>query len=121
MRKKKRGRFHLGGASSGYFPAHSDSESRYLKKHIDKLWDFATEASERIYDLEVHADLMQRLIVALAMEKIGTDLSELRRLIRQAEKEAIADSEVFQLEELFKMPSKKPTHNKLMRRKKKKG
>ncbi|MBI4431177.1 MAG: hypothetical protein HY587_05650 [Candidatus Omnitrophica bacterium] len=94
----------------------AEGEVNYLKQHIDKLWEWFTEASERINDLEVHADLMQRLIVSLALEKIGTDLHELRRLIRQAEKEAIADSEVFQLEELFKMPSKGPTHNSFLKK-----
>ena len=121
MRKNKPNRSDRADFSPSHSSFRSDSETRYIKKHVDKLWEFATEASERIYDLEVHADLMQRLIVALAMEKIGTDLNELRRLIRQAEKEAIADSEVFQLEELFKMPAKKPTHSKFMKRRKRRG
>ncbi|GEM_PF-3527790 len=103
------------------YSARLDNDLQYLRKHLDKLWEFANDANGRIHDLEVHADLMQRLVVALALEKIGTDLHELRRLIRQAEKEAIADSEVFQLEELFKMPPRKPSHNKLSKKKRRKG
>ena len=103
------------------YSARLDNDLQYLRKHLDKLWEFANDANGRIHDLEVHADLMQRLVVALALEKIGTDLHELRRLIRQAEKEAIADSEVFQLEELFKMPPTKPSHNKLSKKKRRKG
>ena len=118
--KKSRKKSNSLSAHPGGFSVRLENELHYLKKHIDKLWEFANDANGRLHDLEVHADLMQRLVVALALEKIGTDLHELRRLIRRAEKEAIADSEVFQLEELFKMPTKKPSHNKLSRKKRKK-
>ena len=122
MRKKrKKKKSYFPEANPRGFSTRLENELRYLKKHIDKLWEFAHDTSGRLHDLEVHADLMQRLVVALALEKIGTDLHELRRLIRQAEKEAIADSEVYQLEELFKMPPKKPSHNKLSKKKRRKS
>jgi len=96
------------------------AELRYLKRHIDKLWDIVSESDKVINNLEVHADLVQRLLVCLCLEKLGMRLSELRRYIRKAEKEAIADSEVFELEELFNLPARRPSRKGLAKHRRRK-
>ena len=80
------------------------SEMEYLKKHLDKLWEHAEEASERLQDIEVHVNLLTRLITALCIEKLGMRIGVLKRLIKKIEKEAIRDSQIHQLESLYKLP-----------------
>lgn len=107
LRRLKRENARDSQPSGSTVPHDKNHEFLYLKKHVDKLWADANDAKKRLHDLEIHADLMERLVVALALQKMGMRLSELRHLIRVVEKEAIADSEVVQLEQLFNMPAKK--------------
>lgn len=85
------------------------SEIEYLKKHLDKLWERAEEASERLQDIEVHVNLLTRLFTALCVEKLGMRIGVLKRLIKKIEKEVIRDTQIYHLESLFKLhhhPSK---------------
>ena len=90
----------------------------YLKKHVHKLWEYVHDYRDRLQNLEILMDLSERLIVSLALHRLGMRLSELRRMIRQAEKEALAESEVHELEELFNKPARKPAHKKSHRKRK---
>jgi len=75
----------------------------YMKKHVDKLWEIGTESNRRLQDAEVQINLLSRLVVTLAIEKMNMRLSVLRRMIRRIEKDAITDSQIQQLESLYKL------------------
>lgn len=81
----------------------------YVKKHLDKLWEYATDAKDRLQDLEIQVNLLTRLVTTLCLEVLKINPKALSRLIKKVEKEAIADSQVMHLEELFRLehPSKK--------------
>lgn len=102
MRRKKKG------------PEGDDSlraELEYLKKHLDKLWEHRHDSLDRLQDIEVHINLLTRLVTALCVEKLGMRIGVLKRLIKRIEKEAIRDTQIHHLESLYKMPhapSKKP-------------
>ncbi len=85
-------------------PLLRSAEMEYLKKHLDKLWEHAQETSERLQDIEVHVNLLTRLITALCVEKLGMRIGVLKRLIKKIEKEAIRDSQIHQLESLYELP-----------------
>ena len=107
-RKKKK---KASGAGKRAYPGKFRSpEFRFLKRRVAKLWRVAAAHQRQIENVEIHSDLMQRIIVMLALKKLKMRLSELRRFVRMAEKEAIAESEVLQLERLFGLPAKKPPH-----------
>jgi hypothetical protein len=78
-------------------------EVEYLKKHLDKLWGHAHEASERLQDIEVHLNLLTRLVTALCVEKLGMRLGVLKRMIKKIEKEAIRDSQIHHLESIYQL------------------
>ena len=80
------------------------AEVDYLKKHLDKLWGHAHDASERLQDLEVHLNLLTRLLTALCVEKLGIRLGVLKRMIKRIEKEVIRDSQILHLESLYQLP-----------------
>lgn len=80
------------------------AEVNYLKKHLDKLWEHAQEASERLQDIEVHVNLLTRLVTAICVEKLGMRIGVLKRMIKKIEKEAIRDSQIHHLESLYKLP-----------------
>jgi len=97
--------------SKGEEDAGWPSEIDYLKKHLDKLWERAQDASERLQDIEVHVNLLTRLVTALCVEKLGMRIGVLKRLIKKIEKEVIQETQIHHLESLYKLPhhpSKKP-------------
>lgn len=75
----------------------------YTKKHLDKLWEYASEARERLQDLEIQVNLITRLLTSLCLDVLNIKPRALRRMIKRVEKEAIADSQVMHLEELFRL------------------
>ena len=80
------------------------AEVEYLKKHLDKLWEHAQDASDRLQDIEVHLNLLTRLLTALCVEKLGMRLGVLKRMIKRIEKEVIRDSQILHLENLYQLP-----------------
>ena len=88
----------------------SDAEIEYLKKHLDKLWEHAQDAAERLQDIEVHLNLLTRLFTAVCVEKLGMRIGVLKRMVKKIEKEAIRDTQIYHLESLYKLthhPSRK--------------
>jgi len=79
----------------------------YHRKHLDKLWEQATEARERLQDLEIQVNLVTRLLTTVCLEVLKIPPRAFRGMIRQIEKEAERDSQVVHLEELFRLESKK--------------
>ncbi|HLD50327.1 MAG TPA: hypothetical protein VJC08_03940 [bacterium] len=53
--------------------------------------------------MEIHLNLITRLLTTLCVEKFGMRIGVLKRLIKRIEKEAIRDSQIMHLETLYKM------------------
>lgn len=81
------------------------NEIEYLKKHVDKLWEHAQDASERLQDIEVHMNLLTRLLTAICVEKLGMRIGVLKRMVKKIEKEVIRDSQIHHLESLYNLSS----------------
>ena len=81
------------------------TELTQLKKFVDRLNKHAAETEERLQDIEIHINLLTRLITTLCIEKLGMRVGVLKRLIKKVEKEAIRDSQIMHLESLYQLPS----------------
>lgn len=79
-----------------------------LKKEINHIANFRTEADNRITDLEIHINLLTRLLTTLCVEKFGIRAAVLKNLVRRIEKEAVRDSQIMELESLYNLPQANP-------------
>ncbi|MBI4972059.1 MAG: hypothetical protein HZC17_09575 [Candidatus Omnitrophica bacterium] len=75
----------------------------YIKKHLDKLWEHVAETNERLMDLEIQSNLMTRLVTTICIERLKMQTEVLTKLIRRIEKEAIEDSQIMHLEQLYSL------------------
>lgn len=80
------------------------AELDHLKKHVERLWEQAEKSEERLQDIEIHVNLLTRLLTTICVEKFGMRVGVLKRLIKRVEKEAIRDSQILHLESLYKLP-----------------
>ena len=80
------------------------SEFSQLKKQFEKFGSEIHKLEERQQDLEIHVNLLTRLLTTLCIEKFGMRVGVLKRLIKRIEKEAIRDSQILHLESLYKLP-----------------
>lgn len=87
--------------AAGSLGIHTDLA--HLKKQVQKLTEQALKSDERIQDLEIHVNLLTRLLTTLCVEKFGMRIGVLKRLIKRIEKEAIRDSQISHLEALYKL------------------
>lgn len=87
------------------------TEIAKLKKVVHDLGKEKETLETRTQELEIHMSLMIRLLTTLCIEKFGMRVGVLKRLIKQAEEEAIRDSQIIQLENWFQM-SPKPKKDK---------
>ena len=76
-----------------------------LKSQMQFLIQKFTESEEKVQDLEIHLNLLTRLLTTLCVEKFGMRVGVLKRIIKRIEKEAIRDSQIHHLENLYKMTS----------------
>lgn len=83
-----------------------------FEKQVEKIWEFAAKSEERLQDIEIHINLLTRLLTTLCVEKFGMRVGVLKRLIKRVEKEAIRDSQILQLESLYQMPTRPSKHHK---------
>ncbi len=74
-----------------------------LKKEVAKTTGTGTHAEERLTDLEAHVNLLTRFLTTLCIEKLGMRVGTLRSIIRRVEKEALRDSQIMELEFLYKL------------------
>lgn len=81
------------------------TELIHTKKTMQRLTDSLEKIDERLSDLEIHVNLVTRLLTTICVEKLGIRVGVLKRLIKRIEKEAIRDSQILHLEELYKLPS----------------
>lgn len=83
-----------------------------LKKEMGKIAGDGERMEERLTDIEIHVNILARLLTTLCIEKFGMRVGALRRLVRRVEKEAVRDSQIMELESLYKLShgnSKKPS------------
>ena len=84
-----------------------------LKKEMAKSAEAGEKADDRLTDLEVHVNLLARLLTTLCLEKLGIRVGALKRLVRRVEKEAVRDSQIMELESLYRLshgsPKKAPS------------
>ena len=80
------------------------TELTQLKKFVDRLNKHAAETEERLQDIEIHVNLLTRLLTSVCVEKIGMRIGVLKRLIKRIEKEAIRDTQINHLESLYNLP-----------------
>lgn len=74
-----------------------------LKKEIGKVSEDGEQADDRLTDIEVHVNILARLLTTLCIEKLGIRIGALKRLVRRVEKEAMRDSQIMELESLYKL------------------
>ncbi len=103
MKKKKTNKKKTSdiSAAAGSLTFHTDLA--HIKKQAQKLTDQLVKSDERIQDLEIHVNLLTRLLTTLCVEKFGMRIGVLKRLIKRIEKEAIRDSQISHLEALYKL------------------
>ena len=74
-----------------------------LKKEMGKVAEGGKRAEDRLTDLEIHVNILARLLTTLCIERLGMGAGALKRLVFRVEKEAVRDSQVMELESLFKL------------------
>ncbi len=74
-----------------------------LKKEMGKVAEGGERADDRLTDIEVHVNILARLFTTLCIEKLGIRIGTLKRLVRRVEKEAVRDSQIMELESLYKL------------------
>jgi len=72
-----------------------------LKKEALKSAEARLIAEKRFLAIEVHLNLLTRLLTTLCIEKFGIRALALKRLVRRIEKEASRDSQIMELESLY--------------------
>lgn len=79
----------------------------YVSKHLDKLWEHVATTNERLQDLEIYMNILSRLITTLCIEKMGMKLTSLKQILKRIQDDAIADSQVSYLEDLYRLDNPK--------------
>jgi len=74
-----------------------------LKKEMGKVAEGGERAEDRLTGIEVHVNILARLLTTLCIENLGIRLGALKRLVRRIEKEAARDSQILELESLYKL------------------
>ncbi len=72
-----------------------------LQKEIGKVAEGGVLVEDRLTNLEIHVNILARLLTTLCVEKLGIRIGALRHLIRRVEKEAVRDSQIMELESLY--------------------
>lgn len=87
------------------------SELADLQKEILKSSEAHTIFKKRLWDIEIHINLLTRLLTTLCIEKFGMRALTLKRLVRRIEKEVSRDSQIMELESLYSLsnPTQKKT------------
>lgn len=109
---KKKARTKRSGGSTSLgesLLAHTDIVQN--KTALKKVREDMLKLEERLQDVEIHVNLLTRLLTTLCIEKFGMRVGVLKRLIKRIEKEAIRDSQILHLESLYKMSSTPPKKN----------
>jgi len=79
------------------------SQLAEIKKSMEDISALSAQREERLADLEVHVNLLTRLLTTLCVEKFGIRIGVLKRLVRRIEKEAVRDSQILELESWYRI------------------
>ncbi|MFA5159187.1 MAG: hypothetical protein WC484_01625 [Candidatus Omnitrophota bacterium] len=74
-----------------------------LKKEMGKVAENRVRADSRLADIEIHVNILARFLTTLCIENLGIRIGALRRLVRRVEKDAVRDSQITELESLYKL------------------
>ena len=74
-----------------------------LKKEMGKVAEGEVRSDDRLTNIEIHLNVLARLLTTLCIEKLGLRVGALKRLVRRVEKEAVRDSQIMELEFLYKL------------------
>lgn len=74
-----------------------------LKREMNKVSEGEERAADRLTDMEAHVNILARLLTTLCIEKLGIRTGALKRLVHRVEKEAVRDSQIIELESLYKL------------------
>jgi hypothetical protein len=107
MTKKRRSR-KSGPASKGTGGVLKEILSLYakiedLKKEMGKVAEGEAQSDDRLTNIEIHVNVLARLLTTLCIEKLGIRVGALKRLVRRVEKEAVRDSQIMELEFLYRL------------------
>ena len=100
-RKSRSGSKRAGGAFKEVLSLYAKLED--LKKEMGKVAEGGERADDRLTNIEVHVNILARLLTTLCLEKLGIRIGALKRLVRRVEKEAMRDSQIMELESLYKL------------------
>lgn len=103
---KKQGRQPAGAEALALY-----TELTQVKRRLEKTTELAEGLSARLEDAEIHINLLTRFITTICIEKIGMRVGVLKRLLKRVESEAVRDSQIHQLESLYKLSSLPPKKN----------
>ncbi|HOW58503.1 MAG TPA: hypothetical protein PLO78_02110 [Candidatus Omnitrophota bacterium] len=79
-----------------------------LKKDVSQVKETGSVTDNRLTDLEIHMNLLTRLLTTLCVEKLGIRVGALKSMVRRIEKEAVRDSQIMELESLYNLPQANP-------------
>ncbi len=79
-----------------------------FRKDMEQIRELLNKMDERTSDLEIHVNLLTRLLTTLCIEKLGMRVGVLKRLLKRIENEAVRDSQILHLESLYNLPSQTP-------------
>jgi len=82
-----------------------------FKKEIGQVKENHAEMDARFTDLEIHISLLTRLLTTLCVERFGIRAAALKSLVRRIEKEAVRDSQIMELESIYKLSQEKTKKN----------
>lgn len=99
---KKRNKDLIFNSSDSMLSYHNEVQN--LRKTVQVLQEALEKTAEKLQDIEIHVNLLTRLLTTLCIEKFGMRIGVLKRMIKRIEKEAIRDSQILHLEELYKLP-----------------
>jgi len=74
-----------------------------LKKEMDRASEDGERAEDRLTEMEAHVTLLARLLTTLCIENLGIRTGALKRLVQRVEKEAVRDSQIMELESLYRL------------------
>ena len=100
-RKSRSGSKRAGGAFKEVLSLYAKLAD--LKREMGKVTESGERADDRLTDIEIHVNILARLLTTLCIEKLGIRIGALRRLVRRVEKEAVRDSQIMELESLYKL------------------
>lgn len=104
MKKKKRKTKILPKNSTAFKEALSFYESMAgLKKELTQLAEGRSGAEKRMFQIEKHLNILTRLLATLCIERFGMKAAALKRLVRRIEAEVARESQITELESLYRL------------------